>query len=108
MDIEVLAEELGLEKAGALRIVRIFLDSTTQDLEQLTHALEEQDADEVARMAHHIKGAAGNLELVAIEKAAVLLEEKAKNKDLRGADRQTATILKQLEAFRENLSIEGA
>jgi HPt (histidine-containing phosphotransfer) domain-containing protein len=108
MDIEVLAEELGLEKAGALRIVRTFLDSTAQNLVQLTHALEEQDTDEVTRMAHHIKGAAGNLELTAISEAALMIEEQAKNKDLRGAEQQAATILKQLKALREELSLEGA
>ena len=77
MDITTLAEDLGLEEEDVRRLVLTFLDSTEQDLVQLTQAFSDQDADKLRKTAHHIKGAAVNLELSEIAEAALVIEEKA-------------------------------
>jgi two-component system sensor histidine kinase TorS len=77
MDITSWAEELGMEEADARRLMNIFLQTTERDLLLLQEAISARDADRVRSTAHHIKGAAGNLELQLIARAALELEEKA-------------------------------
>jgi HPt (histidine-containing phosphotransfer) domain-containing protein len=78
MDIAALADEFGLEEEDVRRLVKTFLDSTEQDLVLLREAFSERDGEKLRATAHHIKGAAGNLELHEIAEAARKIEEKAR------------------------------
>jgi len=70
MDIEHMAEELGLEAHEVRRLVLTFLESTDQDLILLRRAFSAGDAEKLRAASHHIKGAAANLELYEIAEAA--------------------------------------
>jgi HPt (histidine-containing phosphotransfer) domain-containing protein len=78
MDIAAMAAELGLEEEDVRGLVRTFLDSTEEDLVQLRRAYSEGDAEKLGSIAHHIKGAAANLELSEIAEAALAIEEIAR------------------------------
>ncbi|MDD9981530.1 MAG: ATP-binding protein, partial [Gammaproteobacteria bacterium] len=67
---------LGPEKTG--RMVDAFFDSTVRKVEQLAHAVAEEDWSTVAYIAHNLKGSAASLGLSALENRADQLETCAK------------------------------
>jgi HPt (histidine-containing phosphotransfer) domain-containing protein len=78
MNISAMAAELGLEEEDVRRMVRTFLDSTEEDLMRLGRAFSKGDTEKIGSIAHHIKGAASNLELREIVEAALGIEENAR------------------------------
>ena len=104
MDIKALAEELGLEENDALRLVQTFIETTDQDLLLLERAFVDQDAEQVRKLAHHIKGAASNLELKVITEAALAIEEKARSNILAGTEPQIAAIRSGLDSIRAEMT----
>jgi HPt (histidine-containing phosphotransfer) domain-containing protein len=104
MDIRALAEELGLEEADAQRLITTFLESTEQDLIQLAQAYADQDAEQLRQTAHHIKGAAGNLELNVVAAAAQVIEEKSRSGILEDPAVQIKLIRGELDSIRAQLS----
>ncbi len=103
MDIKNLAEELGLEENDVLRFVRIFIEASEQDLLLLERAVADQDADQVRKLAHHIKGAASNLELTGIADAARTIEEKGRSNSFEDTEPQIAAIRSGLDSIREEM-----
>jgi HPt (histidine-containing phosphotransfer) domain-containing protein len=79
MNISVMAAELGLEEEDVRRMVRTFLDSTEEDLMRLSRAYSEGDTGKIGTIAHHIRGAASNLELPEIAEAALGIEKNARS-----------------------------
>ena len=67
---------LGPEKTG--RMVDAFFDSTVRKVEQLAHAVADEDWSTVAYIAHNLKGSAASLGLSALENRADELETCAK------------------------------
>jgi HPt (histidine-containing phosphotransfer) domain-containing protein len=107
MDIATLAEELGLEVQDVLRLIRTFLDSTEQDLVLLGQAFSDEDAEQLRAAAHHIKGAAGNLELSEIAEAALAIEEKARCGIIEDPTAPIKLIRSRLDSIRAQLSPDG-
>lgn len=107
MDIKALAEELGLEENDALRLVQTFIETTDQDLLLLERAFADQNADQARKLAHHIKGAASNLELTVITEAALAIEEKARANILEGTAPQIAAIRSGLDSIRAEMTSRG-
>jgi two-component system sensor histidine kinase TorS len=104
MDMASWAEELGMEEADARRLVSIFLDTTERDLLLLQEAISARDAEKVRSTAHHIKGAAGNLDLDLIARAALELEEKAGSGVFEAEAPQILLIRGELQSIRAALS----
>ena len=59
-------------------LVRIFVKQTKADIQNLETAAAANDLEQVRQWAHHIKGAAANLELTALSEASRSLEMQAK------------------------------
>ena len=76
MDFEKLAENLGLEEDEFLEMAELFLETSSADLDKLRLAIEAGNAQEIARAAHSIKGAAGNLGFMEIFETAKEIEKK--------------------------------
>lgn len=106
MDIQNLAGELGLEEQEVRRLFQTFLESTEKDLVLLDQAFTEQDEEKMRAAAHHIKGAAGNLELEVIAEAARRIEEKARRGRIEDPAVHIANIRRQLESISTQLSSE--
>jgi HPt (histidine-containing phosphotransfer) domain-containing protein len=79
---ERLARDLQLEPGPAAALAASFLDATREDLAGLHVAVRAADAKRVAALAHHIKGAAANLEVEDIRRRAEALEMRARAGDL--------------------------
>src|SRR5690606_18034157 len=62
-------------------LVQLFADHLPERLAALDSAITRQDADQVMRQAHAIKGSAGQLKAVAVEQLAGALEAAAKGGD---------------------------
>jgi HPt (histidine-containing phosphotransfer) domain-containing protein len=103
MDITSLAEELGLEETDARRLVETFLEATEQDLLLLNRAMSDRDSERIRRTAHHIKGAASNLELSAVTAAALRIEETACSGRFEEAALQIPVIRSELHRIRAEL-----
>ena len=104
MDIVGWAEKLGMEEADARRLVSIFLETTERDLLLLQEAISARDGEKVRSTAHNIKGAAGNLDLERIARAALELEKKGGSGVFEAEAPQIPLIRGELESLRAALS----
>jgi len=104
MNISNMAQSLGLEIQDYISLVKLFLQTTADDLQKLDSAIAERDTSLVSQTAHHIKGAAVNLELQGIAADARKAEQCAKQSDFHGASRAVSNIRAELEAVSRALS----
>jgi len=77
MNLKALGEEIGLEEDEYIELVELFLETGAADYEQLKSAFDANDAPQVARSAHTLSGAAGNLRIMNIHEAAKRIERAA-------------------------------
>lgn len=79
MNLEQIAKEIGIGTDTLRSMYRSFLDHTEKDLKKIAEASEKGDMEALRSHAHHIKGAAINLELIELSERAKNLEYAAKN-----------------------------
>ena len=94
LDLGLLLNQVGGDRRLMRELVAIFLQDYPRQLERLRRALGEGDAAGVARAAHSLKGAAGNLAAEGVVAVARRLEALGKAGELAGAEE----VLGQLEA----------
>lgn len=104
MNISNLAQSLGIETQDYKSLVELFLQTTSDDLQKLDSAIAERDLSLVSQTAHHIKGAAVNLELQEIAADARKAEQCAKQSDFNGVSQAGSNIRAELEAISRALS----
>ena len=73
-------------------LIAIYLADTPRQLGQLTEALARQDAGQVLRAAHSIKGSSANLGALALRAAAEKLEHHSRTKGLGGVATMIAEV----------------
>jgi len=94
------AKSLDLEPEQAEGLLRTLLQASREDLESLRRAVAAGQADGVASLAHHIKGAAANLEIEELRAPAARLEALGRQASLAGAEAELIA----LEAALRNLA----
>ncbi len=62
MDFRAAADEIGISVEAYTRLCSLFLETTKGDLRALSSAFDNENRDEIESLAHHIKGAASNME----------------------------------------------
>jgi HPt (histidine-containing phosphotransfer) domain-containing protein len=77
MNLPELAAAIGIDAETLKSIFRRFIDKTPEDLENLGKSISKKDTGSIKSHAHHIKGAALNLELLILSDTAKQLEEAA-------------------------------
>jgi HPt (histidine-containing phosphotransfer) domain-containing protein len=100
MDLTKLASDLGFDVETVKSLVGTFVASSTADVAELDAAVAAGDCAAARRLAHHIKGAAGNLELPDIAAAALAVETAARAGSVAGAAPHVARIRAGLQALR--------
>ena len=65
----------------AQRVVAAFVAQLETDIPQLSHELSEKNIEDVAKLAHRIKGAASNVDAESIRASADLMEQHAKSNE---------------------------
>lgn len=80
MDLSKTAEEIGISVESYKRLYSIFLVNTDKDIVKLRAALRDHSLQTAADLAHHIKGAASNMDLFELASEAQSLQLKALQK----------------------------
>ncbi|SRR6056297_200149 len=62
MDIQSKADEIGISVDAYKRLCSLFINNTDKDLDLLSTAITSNDIQIISDTAHHIKGAASNME----------------------------------------------
>ncbi len=86
MDLEKLAENIGLEVEDFNEVFELYVETTSPDLEELKAALVKGDAQEVHKTAHSIKGSSGNLGLDELYELAGEIDDHARKQSLDGLE----------------------
>jgi len=110
LDMELLLSQLEGDRKLMCELVAIFLQDYPRQLERLRRALGEGDAPGVARAAHSLKGAAGNLAAEGVVAAAKRLEAMGRAGELAGAEetlRQLEGEIERLRAYAETADFHG-
>ena len=79
-------------------IIEEFVDELPDRVSAMTTAFEEQNFEELRRLAHQLKGAAGGYGFPSITDSALQVELAA---DLKNADQATDKLVKDIEALTE-------
>lgn len=79
--IRQLQEELGLPQDRALELVRMFFEQFYGLAEEMEASIRTGDQEKLKNLAHQCKGTAANLRMTSVAKAALRLEEAARNTD---------------------------
>lgn len=82
MNFKELADRIGLDEEDYRELVELFLDTGKADYDQLKVAFADSDNEQVARSAHTISGASGNLGLMNVHELAKRIELAANDKKL--------------------------
>jgi HPt (histidine-containing phosphotransfer) domain-containing protein len=97
MNFKALAIDCGMEEDEVLELVKLFIETSLSDLNQIQSAIDEGDAQKVAMAAHSIKGAAANLGLTEIFEMAKRIEMNGRENKLDGAEGTAVAIEEKLD-----------
>jgi len=97
MNFKELGENLGLEEDEYRELVDLFIMTGSADFQKIKDGLAANDVDLVVRSAHTIKGASGNLGLMAVSETAKFIEDQAVENRLERLDEAVQTMKRQLE-----------
>lgn len=86
MDLNKMADVLGLDVEDIQELLDLFVETTRVDLEELKEALKVKDAARVHSKTHSIKGASGNLGLSGFYKLAKKADDLARDGILDGLE----------------------
>ena len=87
MEIQNLAENVGLDVEDYNELFELYMQTTSSDLERLKSALDVGDAEKMHERAHSIKGASGSLGLTELYEAAKAIDDRAHANSLDGLEK---------------------
>ncbi len=99
MELEKLAERLGLDVEDIRELLELYVETTTSDLAQLKGAIEATDAQLAHAKAHSIKGASGNLGLDEMYELAKEIDDRARVISLDGLEKMVQVFQKKFNSF---------
>ncbi|MDY7028151.1 MAG: Hpt domain-containing protein [Spirochaetota bacterium] len=83
IDIEAAADEIGISVDAYRRLCSLFLETMQKDTARLREALETEQREEILSRAHHIKGAAANLEFTVLSVKAEEMQHAAHGEEMK-------------------------
>lgn len=107
MEIERLAENLGLDVEDINELMELYVKTTSSDLEGLRAAISAGDAEEVSMRAHSIKGASGNLGLNEMYELAKEIDDRARQNALNGLDPMAQELSAKFNKMVQELKIKS-
>jgi HPt (histidine-containing phosphotransfer) domain-containing protein len=87
-------------------LIQLFLRELASGLASMSKALAEGNTEELARLAHGLKGSSASMGATSLASLCRALEETAKNTDLRGAEQELKRIESEVYIVRETLEKE--
>jgi len=107
MDLEKIAEKLGLDVEDIIELLELYVETTTSDLAQLKGAIETKDAELTHAKAHSIKGASGNLGLDEIYELAKEIDDLARVNSLDGLEDMVQVLQEKFNSLVEEFEKES-
>jgi len=105
MNIKKMADELKLQEEEYVELVKLFVETSRNDIERLVAAISNHEGEKAAQAAHSIKGAAVNLELTEVSETAKKLEMKAREGNLEGASSDILLLKKWLNNIASRIRV---
>ena len=105
MNFSELADQIGLEEEEYRELVELFIDTAGPDVDSIASDAAAGNAEQVARKAHTLSGAAGNLRMMTIHEVAKRIELTANQNRLDDAADDVAALR---GLFAELVSAVGA
>lgn len=105
MNIKKMADELELPKEEYVVLVKLFVETSRNDIERLVAAISNRESEKAAQAAHSIKGAAVNLELTEVSEIAKKLEMEAREGNLAGTSSDILLLKKWLNNIENRIRI---
>ncbi len=99
IDYKEVMERVENDKELLIELIEIFLDDCPKKMGKLRKAIEDKNYEEIADVAHSLKGASGNLAAKKISALFLILEKKGKDKDLSDID----PIIQEIETLFGNV-----
>mgnify|MGYP006292440215 FL=1 len=81
-------------------LMELFLQSSSEQIDELKEAVRKRESDEIKRLAHSIKGAAANLGILHVQKTAYDLELIGAENRIQEASKSLNSLIKELERFK--------
>jgi CheY-like chemotaxis protein len=106
VDMSRLIEFSGDMEDGLRELVSLYLNQTTQQLEQLRAAVDHGNAERINRLAHSCAGASSTCGMVAIVPLLRELESLAADNNLANAPKLFASILEEFQRIRKFLEMQ--
>jgi two-component system, sensor histidine kinase and response regulator len=104
INLEKAMPRFDYDKAFFNEMLGEFVEHLEERIELLRKALSSQNADELARLAHNLKGASANFNAENLNASALELETRSKDGDLSGAEELIARIEAELPRLRDFLT----
>jgi HPt (histidine-containing phosphotransfer) domain-containing protein len=104
MNIGKMGKEIGVNKEEFRELLELFLELASADIVRLKEAIQSGSAVQIARIAHTLNGAAGNLGLQKIHEAAKRIETTANLNSLNAVTDDLLSIEKLLVEIRDVLN----
>lgn len=104
LDIREFLERIQNDRALLWELLDIFVDDFRQKTGQLHEALRNNDAVQVRKLAHALKGSSANISAHQLAAVLLELERMGKNNVLVGADKLLADMNKKFEALLARIS----
>ena len=101
MELEKLAERLGLDVEDIRELLELYVETTTSDLAELKEAIEAKDTQLVHAKAHSIKGASGNLGLDEMYNPAKEIDDLARVNSLDGLENMVQALQEKFNSLVE-------
>jgi HPt (histidine-containing phosphotransfer) domain-containing protein len=105
MNFSELADQIGLEEEEYRELVELFIDTGGPDVDSIESDVAAGNAEQVARSAHTLCGAAGNLRIMTVHEVAKRIELAANQNRL---DTVTDDVVTLKALFAELVSAVGA
>ena len=96
MNFRKLSENLGMEEDEYMELIELFIETGISDLKKLQIAVEENNAEKAANIAHSFKGAALNMGLTGFFEIAKEMEITARNGHLMRTAQVALTLKEEL------------
>ncbi len=104
LDIKEFLERIQNDKSLFWELLDIFVEDFQQKKGQLREALQKNDATQVRKLAHALKGSSANISAHQLAVVLLELEKKGKNNDLSGVDVLLTDMENKFEALLVRIS----
>lgn len=103
-DLDEFLERIQNDRALLLELLDIFIDDFQQKRKSIDQAVVKKDYEQMRRLAHSVKGSAGNISAKSLRTAFIQFETMAKNSDLTGIDAILTNIDQEFKKFSDRIS----